>query len=983
LTVKKGLSLLLLTILVLLVLPQNPVLSQKSVTIGGTVKDHDSGNLLPRADVLVAKNVLVAKMGYTWQKVSQLETDQNGRFALNLSAKESYKIFAYYDDPSTPGFDYIPSAKSITTPSSGEMNLTFELWSGASLLLDGEALFVETTEASQSSYTVLDPDSGKVMQFDEYSLYYRAGEINLNYFLKFSQSQLIVPANIPFMVKVDPIVGKSLTRSFLVDQPNHFILGKGEAIHADLRAFCLPMSISTVRTGADEVSKMVAEMESQGFYLAVERQSLSKITSLILGAEVDLNQCSYGTCFTKLREAYLEILNVRNSIAGASVEASRSVFLLLPFLAFTATATSFLLFEEKTRKVVGSLAFYAAFLPALYLLYPGSSLVNSSLFIGVSLLSIVFILGITTISPRVLEDRVRRRDVPLQNMVAPMFSIAKRSLRRRRIRSALTFLSVMILVSSFIALTSFSAGFGLTFGRVSSQPGPLSGLLVRALKPLTLPGSTHLPDEIGVEPWDVLWYPPLDNSSIGWFEDQPDTILVAPKMESLPLKLPLGSVGGTSIFGIIGIVPSAEEQILGLDKLIVEGRYLRDEDDDCVLISTGLKKLLNVEVGANLTFSGFHLKVVGVLDDGRVEDLRDLDGQSLLPEKIVVKDIIVTDTETIYILGLASCRPNETLVVNWRTAAELQSKGIYLSRVDILMREGENLKERAKEVALQKGFRAWASTEDGIYLAELASYFEGKGLPIAVPWGIVVLSVVVTMLNSLYERKREIFIYSAIGMSPSHIAGLFLAEVAVIGVIGGGVGYLLGLGWYKAMSSLTMAIQVKQKVSALWVLAAIAVSLAAVLTGGLAAIKGSVVITPSLMRRWRVEKGAIKSIDLQELTLPIKVSGAEVEEFSKYMINSLEAHRDDLDFVTSWIRERTEKGERGFARTIEFTYRQAGGPPRFYSRNRVILTAEEGKDTYTVKLLSQGNIEIRRIGSLIRKITMSWSIERGKLEEKE
>jgi len=1040
--------LLVLISFVLLALPQSLVSAQNIVTINGTVKDHDSGNPIPHASVLVYKYSKSA-----WQKVSQLEADQSGFFALNLSTKDSFRICVYYDDPSTPGFDYVPSVKDIQTFTPGKMNMTFGLWSGASLLLDGEALFVETTEAAQSSYSVLNTSSGAVMQPGNYRLYYAKGEVNLNYFLGLDQKHLIVPANTSFMVKVDSkimVEGKSQTRSFLVDQPNHFVLGKGEAVHADLRAFSLPMSMSTVRTGSDEVSKMVEDMESKGFYLAVERQSLSKITYLILDAEGDLNQCSYGTCFTSLREAYLEISNVRNWIAGASVEASRSIFLLLPFLAFTATATSFLLFEEKTRKVVGSLAFYAAFLSALYLLYPGSSLVNSSLFLGASLLSIVSILGITTISPRVLEDRVRRRDVPLQNMVAPMFSIAKRSLRRRRIRSVLTFVSVMVFVSSFIALTSFSSGFGLTFSQVSGSPGPSTGALIRAPKPSVI-----------IKP-ELYTFSPLDNTSVGYFATQPETSFVAPKYENLPRPTPLDYLGGAPIFGVIGIVPSIEAKILPWNETIVEGGFLSDSDDNGVLISASLKERLNTMVGANLTLNNWklRLKVVGVFDDKKLEGIKDLDGQSLLSQKMIVIAVIEhPDGSRELIFGLTSCSTDETVVVTWKTALKLESSGVYISRLDIVLNEGMNLKEYVREIALNKGFRAWASTGDGIYLAELGSYFEGKGLPVIVPWGIVVLSVVVTMLNSLYERRKEIFIYSAIGMSPSHITGLFLAEVTVIGVIGGGIGYLLGLGWYKAISSLSLAIQVKQKVSALWVLAAIAVSLAAVLVGGLVAIKGSVVITPSLMRRWRVEKGAVKAMGLQELTLPIKVSGAEAEEFIKYMVKGLESHRDDIDFVTDWIRERTEeeketkrlptprelekrfrasiddlesatrrigegvgkverariiedvasklrvrvdelesvarqireeslerqkteqakKGEKTPIGTIEFVYREAGGLKKRFSKNKVLLMREG--DTYTVKLSSEGNIEIHRIGSLVRRIAMEWSIERGKLEE--
>jgi|GEM_PF-769861 len=999
---RRGLPLLILILLVLLVLPQNPACAQGGVTINGDVRDRSTGNPIPYANVLVARSATGYFSNglyvYGWQKVLQSETDPDGHFVLELLTKVNYKIYVYYDDPSTPGFDYIPSVKNILSSASGKMNLTFELWAGASLILDGEALFVETTEPSQSSYWVSDPDSGAAMLFGEYLLYYATGETNLNYFLGISQSQLIVPAEIPFMVRVESgirVEGKAAIRVFCVDQPNHFVLGKGEAIHADLRAFSLPLSLSTVKTGFEENSRRVKDMEAKGFYLAVERQSLAKIESLALEAEQDLSRGDYGACFTELREAYLEVLNVQSWVAGAYVEASRSVLVLMPFLAFTATAISYLLFEKRTRKVLGLLAFYTAFLPALYLLYPGSCLVETSLFLEASLLSVVAVLGIAALAPRVLEDRVRRKDVPLRNMITPVFSIAKRSLRRRKLRFVLTLTSVMILVSSFIALTSFTTGFGLTFGQVSSRPGPSEGILVRTPKPpvssvclvVWKPGMPEKEGEIWLAP---LPFSPLDNFSIQWFEERTETRLVAPKYENMPRRQhakkydPLGYVGSVPIFGLIGINPRAEAEVLRLNETIVEGGYLSDGDENGVLISRELKERLNTTVGETITLrttgKTLELKIIGIFDDEKIENLKDLDDGSLLPWKIEAEKVETWTDEFLYIEKLTPCLANEILVVTWRTALEID--GIQLSRLDILLKEGTDLKEYAKMMAVNKGFRVWASTEDGIYLAELTSYFEGKGLPIAVPWGIVVLSVVVTMLNSLYERRREISIYSAVGMNPSHMTGLFLAEAAVIGIIGGGIGYLLGLGWYKAMSSLALAIQVKQKVSAVWVLGAIAVALAAVLVGGLMAIKGSVVLTPSLMRRWRMEKGSAKPMAYQEITLPIKVSESEAEAFLEYMVKSLEDHRYDLEFVTDWISRGTERREKGAAKTVEFTYREAGVPKKLYSRNKVLLTTEKGEDTYTVKLLSEGNIDIHRVGSLIRKIAMGWSIERGKPEKK-
>ena len=991
---------LLLVFFVLLVFSQPPVVGQKYVTVEGSVREHSTGIPIPDAKILVFGRSL-----WGFGKLYYVEAYSNGSFLLKLWAGFTYTIYAYYDDPLTPGFDYVPSEKNIQTPSSGKMNMTFELWDGASMFLEGEALFAETTEPAQSFYYVLDPDSGRVIQLGEYVLYYGEDTSSQSYFLGLSPKHIIVPAGTPFTVKVDSLIKvgrETLKRSFLIDRPGHFVLGKGEAVHVDMREYCLPLSLSTVGSEASEIGLTLDEREVEGFYLAVERQRLALITSLTLEAENLLGQGSYEASFTSLREAYTEISNLRDWLNSMYTEALRSVFLLIPFLAFTATAISYLFFEEKLHKVFGASGFYAAFLPALYLLYPGSRLVGASLFLVASLISLPLVLGLSTFLPRLLKGREFRGRVPLRNMVVPVFSIAKRSLRRRKLRFALTLTSVMVLVSSFIALTSFTTGFGLTFGQVSSQPGPSKGILMRAAIPLRITNVVHLEnEEIYLAPYSFF---PLDNSSIQWFEARTETRLVAPKYENLPCRLYRGETVGyfgrmekfdgiirmesipIPIYGVIGVSPSAEAEILRLNETIIEGGYLSDGDENGVLISRELKEKLNATVGETLTFrtSGktLELEIIGIFDDKRFEDLRDLDGDSLLPKKITAQVISSDSVYKTYIEKLTPCLPNEILITTSRTALEIN--GIELSRLNILL-EDEDLKEYAKMMAVNKGFRVWASTEEGIYLAELASYFEGKGLPITIPWLIVVVNVVVTMLNSLHERRREIHIYSSIGMSPSHISGIFLAEAAVIGVLGGGIGYLIGLAWYKGMSLLATALQVRQKLSALWTLAAIAVSLAAVLVGGLTALKGSVVITPSLRRRWSAEREIPASMEPLELTLPVRVAEAEVEEFVEYVMNVLRSHVDGLNFVVRQIREAAEETEGVSIRRIEFIYRSAviklsGGGS--YTRNKLILRKERDSEFYTVKLLTEGDAKgILRVGSLIRKTIMEWSIERGKLEE--
>ena len=70
-----------------------------------------------------------------------------------------------------------------------------------------------------------------------------------------------------------------------------------------------------------------------------------------------------------------------------------------------------------------------------------------------------------------------------------------------------------------------------------------------------------------------------------------------------------------------------------------------------------------------------------------------------------------------------------------------------------------------------------------------------------IPVLIAALIVLNTMMGAVYERFREIGIYSAVGLAPNHIAALFLAEAAVFATVGAVFGYLIGqvlvLGLYE------------------------------------------------------------------------------------------------------------------------------------------------------------------------------------------
>jgi len=54
---------------------------------------------------------------------------------------------------------------------------------------------------------------------------------------------------------------------------------------------------------------------------------------------------------------------------------------------------------------------------------------------------------------------------------------------------------------------------------------------------------------------------------------------------------------------------------------------------------------------------------------------------------------------------------------------------------------------------------------------------------VLIPSIIAILIVLNTMVGSVMERKREIAVYTSVGLAPPHVASLFIAEALAFGII--------------------------------------------------------------------------------------------------------------------------------------------------------------------------------------------------------
>lgn len=113
-------------------------------------------------------------------------------------------------------------------------------------------------------------------------------------------------------------------------------------------------------------------------------------------------------------------------------------------------------------------------------------------------------------------------------------------------------------------------------------------------------------------------------------------------------------------------------------------------------------------------------------------------------------------------------------------------------QVIVTVKDEEHLKEVTEKIT-KMGFRVYslaevfASIKKNILVVSIASAFLAA-------MALLVASIGITnmMLMSVMERTREIGLMKAVGAGNRHILTLFLAEGALLGAVGGGVGLLLG-----------------------------------------------------------------------------------------------------------------------------------------------------------------------------------------------
>jgi hypothetical protein len=213
---------------------------------------------------------------------------------------------------------------------------------------------------------------------------------------------------------------------------------------------------------------------------------------------------------------------------------------------------------------------------------------------------------------------------------------------------------------------------------------------------------------------------------------------------------------------------------------------------------------LKVRIGDPIVVAGSTLTLAGTFDPDRLDlEWRSLDGQSLSPFDLGMAgdDEPFASPQLTDVAATVSAEgEKEGPRISGRDliilpASLVRSAGGTLRSIGIQPKSSalpsEIARNLARVLALPIYYADDRAAVNVIVATPLAPRFPRN---LWVPLLMAALIVFNTMLNSVAERKGEIHIYSSLGLAPSHVGMLFVAEALTYGLLGSLFGYVAGQG---------------------------------------------------------------------------------------------------------------------------------------------------------------------------------------------
>ena len=221
----------------------------------------------------------------------------------------------------------------------------------------------------------------------------------------------------------------------------------------------------------------------------------------------------------------------------------------------------------------------------------------------------------------------------------------------------------------------------------------------------------------------------------------------------------------------------------------------------------------------------------------------------------------------------------------------LLAAGGHLKSVAVKIQDDTSAQVVAQDLVDRFGLSLFSGEPDGTFLYHASDSMSYSGVPnIIIPLIIAVFIVLNTMIGSVYERKREIGIYTSVGLAPSHVSFLFIAEAMAFAVLSVVIGYLLAQSAAKLFAETALWSGITVNYSSMAGVGAMVLVIVVVLVSVLypSKVAGEIAI-PDVNRSWTLPEPRGNQLSL---TLPFLMTYKEHRSVGGFLYEYFDSHQD-------------------------------------------------------------------------------------------
>lgn len=635
----------------------------------------------------------------------------------------------------------------------------------------------------------------------------------------------------------------------------------------------------------------------------------------LLAAQEHLKNQEYDLYINKSREAWgLEARGYPDVKATADDTVKGVIFyfiLLLPFSYFMERLIFG--FASINKRIAGFAGFFIAVFLILQLVHPAFKLSTSPYviflaFVIFALGSIVLIIVLSKFNQEVQKMKqaqtgMYEADIGRLSATAVAISLGVSNLRKRKIRTGLTAATITLLTFTVLSFTSIKTS--LKYYKLSrDNKATYEGSLVRdrnwkGMQPSVL---EYLKSAFG------------DRATLiprAWFMSQV-------KGEKGFFSFTSSKANNESYVNSLLGLSADEPKATRLDSYLIAGRWFQPGERKAVILPDDVASVVGLtpaDVESSfVNLFGMRLRVVGIIDSKKFNQLKDLDDEKLTPvdlvqEKGKIQQRIGEDPR---LQGesppeaFIHLESNNVMILPYETVMDLDGKLQSVAIADFLDKDGKpnpNFDKDIENFLSRVAMTLFVGKEGAVNVySSIGSTSIGGIQNFLIPILVAAMIVLNTMMGAVHERFREISVYSSVGLAPSHIAALFLAESAVFATIGAVMGYLVGqsltlvLVKYNLLSGLSLNYS---SLSAIW--SAVVVMATVFLSTVYPAKKAANMAVPDVGREWKFPE---PDGDDWSFDFPFTIGSAEVLAMYAYLARVFESYEEGSlgAFVTENVR---------------------------------------------------------------------------------